>query len=209
MRRKRLRQSLRTLGVDDGYFPINYKKCYGRTLLVVTTCEGLKLSNVKMALITVDGIDGTDVVLSILKSLCNRYDAIFFDGVTYAGFNIVDPERVFNETSIPSIVIFKYKLDLNIVKEALIKNFNDWMFRYSTIERTYNNSYVINTPKGRLRIFNYGLTRTEAYELILNLQNINQYPEPLRLADLIASGLTKGSTLLEIINKRPQAIEET
>ncbi len=203
-----MKRSLRTLGVDDGYFPINYKRCYGRTLLVLTVCEGLKLTNVKMALITVDGLDGTNAVLNLLRPLCNKYDAVFLDGVTYAGFNIVDPEVVFNETSIPSVVIFKYGLDLNAVKEALMKNFNDWMSRYSTIERTYNSSYVISTPKGNLRIFSCGVARAEAYELVLSLQSVNQYPEPLRLADLIASGLTRNSTLLEMINRYPQASYE-
>jgi endonuclease V-like protein UPF0215 family len=196
-----LDQSLRTLGVDDGYFPTSYKKSNKKTLLALVECRDLTITKVKLSLITIDGLDGTEVLLKNIESLKNKYRVIFLDGVTYAGFNIIDPEEIYNKTLIPVITVFKHRLNLNLVKEALMKNFNDWLVRYSVIERTYNKSYEITTPKGNLIISLTGIDIHEAYNIIVRLQNISQYPEPLRLADIVASGLTKNTSLLEIINK--------
>ena len=193
--------SLRTLGVDDGYFPTSYKKSNKKTLLALVECKDITITKVKLALITIDGLDGTEVLLKNITSLKDKYTTIFLDGVTYAGFNIIDPETIYNETLIPVITVFKHRLNLNLVKEALMKNFNDWLIRYSVIEKTYSKSYEITTPKGNLIISLTGINIHDAYNIIVKLQNISQYPEPLRLADIIASGLTKNTTLLEFINK--------
>lgn len=196
-----MRNSLRALGVDDGYFPVNYKKLNKKTLLVAVLCEGIRLIKVKLALITVDGLDGSDAVVKIIKSLDEGIDVIFLDGVTYAGFNVVDPEVILRETSIPVITIFKHPLNLSKVREALIRNFNDWVVRYNVIERVYSGVRAVNTPNGKLLISLWGINNDEAYNAIVKLQNINQYPEPLRIADTIASGLTKNTPLLSYINK--------
>jgi len=196
-----LRGSLKTLGVDDGYFPVNYKKSNKKTLLVAALCEGIKLINVKLSLITVDGLDGSDVVTKIIKSLGEDISIVFLDGVTYAGFNVVDPEIILKETSVPVITIFKHPLNLDKVKEALIRNFNDWMIRYNTIKKVYSNVRAINTPNGKLLISLWGINNSEAYNAIVKLQNISQHPEPLRIADVIASGLTKSTPLLSYLNK--------
>ncbi|MEM1679659.1 MAG: DUF99 family protein [Sulfolobales archaeon] len=192
---------LRTFGVDDGYFPPTYKKSDRKTLLVATSCEGLNLVAVRLTTITVDGLDGTEAVLRCVKSLGDTHSAIFLDGVTYAGFNVVDSETIYRETSTPVIIVFKHSLNLKLIKEALMRNFNDWLERYEVIERSYRNASEVITPKGPLLISCVGTTHANALNILLSLQNINQYPEPLRIADMIASGLTRNPYILNIINQ--------
>lgn len=195
-----MKTSLRTLGVDDGYFPPTYKKSGRRTLIATAVCEGINLVAIKLEKIAVDGLDGTEAVLKCVKSLGTGYSALFLDGVTYAGFNVVDPDIIYSETEKPVITVFKHSLNLKLIKEALMKNFNDWPYRYEVIERTYLRAHEITTPKGNLIISCIGISYADAFNVIVNLQNINQYPEPLRVADLIASGLTRSQDILTAIN---------
>ncbi len=191
---------LKTLGVDDGYFPLTYKKSGRKTLLVMTSCEGLNLTAIRLGTISVDGLDGTEVTLKCVRSLGITHSAIFLDGVTYAGFNIVDPEVIHSEISVPVIAIFKHSLNLKSIRDALMKNFDDWLDRYKVIEKSYRKVYEVTTPKGNLLISCTGISNANAFNVLLSLQKINQYPEPLRIADVIASGLTKNPYILDRVN---------
>lgn len=207
MRIRSLKNSLRTLGVDDGYFPLTYKKRAGKTIITTVACDGIKISDIRITSVTVDGLDATESVVRCLKDLSSKYLAVFLDGVTYAGFNIVDPEVVYKETSIPAITIFKHRLNLNAISTALKNNFNDWLERYATIKKVYENSHEVQTPRGLLALSCYGIDLKEAYMLTVELQVLSYYPEPLRLADIIASGLTRSGTLLELINRDSQVVQ--
>ncbi len=206
-----MKTSLKTLGVDDGYFPPTYKKSGNKkTLLVAVSCEGVNLTSVRIGSITVDGLDGTSSVLECVKSPeTTTYAAIFLDGITYAGFNVVDPKVIYSETSTPVVTVFKHRLDLELIKKALIRNFDDWTERYRTIEENYLNSGEIVTPKGNLLISCVGISHANALKIILDTQNINQYPEALRVADVIASGLTRNAHILNVINQQSRSSQQT
>lgn len=196
-----MKTSLKTLGVDDGYFPLTYKKSGKKTLLVIASCEGLDLTAIRLGVVSVDGLDGTDTALKCIRSLGTAHSAVFLDGITYAGFNIIDPEIIYRETSIPVITVFKHSLKLKLIREALTKSFDDWLDRYKVIEKNYLNAYEVITPKGNLLISCIGISNADALSILLSLQKINQYPEPLRIADIIASGLTKNPYILDSLNK--------
>ncbi|MEM4550227.1 MAG: DUF99 family protein, partial [Sulfolobales archaeon] len=82
---------LRLVGIDDGFFPPEYKELKLKTVLVGTLYRGRRPVDVKLRTVTVDGTDGTKKAIEILESL-GESDAVFLDGVTVAGFNVVDPE---------------------------------------------------------------------------------------------------------------------
>lgn len=192
-----------TIGIDDGYFTQEFKELRLKTLLVGVLCSGKKPENIKMTTVVVDGLDGTsralEVVEELRRGLAVSVDAVFLDGVTVAGFNFIDPEEVNVQTGIPVIVLFKTKLKLEKVRMALIKHFSDWRDRYEVIERNYRRAQEVVTRRKNLKVSSYGLDLSEVSKLVSLLQHVSAVPEPLRLADLIASELTKNTCLLNIL----------
>ncbi len=193
--------SLNTAGIDDGFFPIECKELRCHTLLVSVLCTGTLIADVRVEPVTVDGLDGTHVAFKLVKSLNKVPEVIFTDGVTIAGFNIVDPEELHAMTGIPVITVFKHELNLRKIREALVKHFPDWSIRYGVIEKVYRHSQYVRTPWRPLRISAYGVPLYRAMDYVIRLQNISPLPEPLRLADIIASGLTGSDTLMLTINR--------
>ncbi len=192
-----------TIGIDDGYFTQEFKELRLKTLLVGVLCVGKNPENIKMTTVVVDGSDGTlkalEIIEGLRRELASNVNAVFLDGVTVAGFNFIDPEEVNAKTGIPVIILFKTKLKLEKVRAALMKHFSDWRDRYEVIERNYWRAREVITRKKNLRISSYGLELSEASKLISSLQHVSAVPESLRLADLIASELTKHTCLLNIL----------
>lgn len=195
-----MKNSLRSIGIDDGYFPINYKGLKKRTLLAAVLCINHDVENLALELVTVDGLDGTQKAVRAVKRV-GEADIVFQDGVTIAGFNIVDPEELSAETGMPVVVVFKHDLNLNKIYSALKKHFADWRERYEVISKVYSRSTAIPTPWRYIRITAVNIDVSRALSYMIKLQTVSPLPEPLRLADIVASGLTKNTVLLKMINE--------
>ncbi len=193
--------SLRNVGIDDGYFPPEFKARRGRTVLVAVLCEGVVPVDAEVGLITVDGTDATSEALNLLRELNNLggLDVVFLDGVTYAGFNFIDPRVIYRELGYPVIVVFKHDLDLPKVERALKKNFRDWERRLEVITSVYSVSTVVRTRWRELRVSPYGLKKPEVTDILNRLQTISPYPESLRLSDVVASGLSGSPSLTPLL----------
>jgi len=185
-----------SIGLDDGYFALEDKKIYGKTVLVGTIASvNREILDVLISFITVDGLDASSQAMQMIEKAIDRYgpylEVVFLDGVTYAGFNIIDPLKLHNMLNIPVIVVFRHELNLEKVLSALRAHFVDWSYRYKVIEQTYRASYKIRSPiKGaKIRIAVIGTNAIKGIELFFRYTSI--YPEPycLRVADRIASSL--------------------
>ncbi len=185
-----------SLGLDDGFFEFEDKGIRSETALVgVVTNEIGEVLDVIVDLIKVDGLDGTARAIRIVEKAVNMYDSylevIFLDGVTYAGFNIVDPLKLNELLSIPIVVVFRHALDLQRIRSALKVHFTDWQYRYRIIERVYKRAFAVPSPvRGvNIRIAAIGIGAKRGSTLFLKYGSV--YPEPycLRAADRIASML--------------------
>jgi len=185
-----------SIGLDDGYFALGDKKVYSKTVLVGTIASvNHEILDVLISFITVDGLDATFRAMQMIERAVSRYspylEAVFLDGVTYAGFNIIDPLKLHNTLNIPIVVVFRHELDLERILSALRAHFIDWNYRYKVIERIYRASYKVRSPiKGvEVRIAMIGINMMNGIELFFRYTSI--YPEPycLRVADRIASSL--------------------
>ncbi|OYT48941.1 MAG: hypothetical protein B6U85_00775 [Desulfurococcales archaeon ex4484_42] len=191
--------SLKVIGIDEGYFPPEFKRKRLQTILVAVLCDWTTPLDVKISRVTVDYDNVNDRVLELLGKFKVKSDLIILDGVTYAGFNVIDPKTLNEELGIPIITVFKHNLNMDRIRTALYKHFNDWRYRFTVIWNVYSNSRIIHTPWRPLRISVYGIDENRAIDLIIRLQKVSPIPEPLRLADVIASGLTKNSGLLNML----------
>ena len=182
------------LGLDDGYFPPSFKGRRGRTLIVGCITENTKPLDLIAKFVEVDGLDATDRAIEIcneFKKMHGIIEAIFTDGVTYAGFNILNPYEVNNQCKVPVITIFRHELYMNKIEIALRKHFPDWSHRFSIIKTTYERSHKVITKRGLLRITCIGIDSKVCIDLVSRLQTAFPEPQPLKIADLTASALSR------------------
>ncbi|MDK6027865.1 DUF99 family protein [Ignisphaera sp. 4213-co] len=179
------------LGIDDGYFNILYKRVEPKrkTILVGVLTRNRRIVDIIFNNITIDSLDGTQKVLEIVEDALSLHEvnAVFLDGVTYAGFNIVDPTKIYRIYSIPVITVFRYPLDLEKIYAALKKHFPDHEYRYSVIKHVYMSSNRIRVGDTTLRYFSIGLPIHQAEAILNFLCRYYSYPYPLHVADRIAS----------------------
>ena len=104
------------MSVDDGFF----SEFRGKVLVVGVVMRGYEIvENVVAGQVTVDGDDATEVLVDMVKSIPQKLNAIFIDGTSLGGFNVVDLKQVYEETGVPTISITRKKPDLNSIKKAI------------------------------------------------------------------------------------------
>jgi endonuclease V-like protein UPF0215 family len=186
-----MKKQIRILGIDDG--PFTFEDTY--SILVGAVMRGGEyLECILRNYITIDGNDATDICIDMIQH--TRYKkqlkAIMIDGVTLGGFNVLDIDHIFQSTNIPIITITRDKPDFLKIKNALKKHFEDWQQRLTLLKQGKINK--ISTSHNPLYIKYTGLPLKEA-EDIIKLSTIRGIiPEPLRIAHLIASGITRGES---------------
>ena len=87
------------VGVEDGSFQ---KSITPKALLAAVLFKGLKIESVRVTKITVDGLDATQKLVKNLRAWTFR--AVILGGVSFAGFNVIDPMIVYEEFGKPVIV---------------------------------------------------------------------------------------------------------
>lgn len=138
-----------------------------------------KIEDVKFSKIRVDGLDATDKLIQILRK--KRAELLFSSGITIAGFNLLDFVRIYEELKIPSIVLIDHRPDLNKIKQALLKHFDDALTRINIIEK-----HPAFKELNDIYLECIGIDEQEAVKIIEFLRIFSKYPEPLRIAQLIA-----------------------
>lgn len=177
------------MGVDDGGFK---PKQPGRTLLACVLMEGLRIIQVFFEFIEIDGLDATEKLLNIIKEGEGLTDLIMLSGISFAGFNLIDPMEVWGRTSIPIIIATKDKPNNEAVRMALLKHFADYEARWSIFKKMGEVYKVKSNPKENpIWVEVVGIGIDEASGIIRKLTVFGRLPEPLRTASLIAKGLSK------------------
>jgi len=85
--------------------------------------RGSKIEHAKACKITVDGLDATEKLIEILNGW--DFDAVLLAGVSFAGFNVIDPMAIHEKFREPTIIISRTKPDNKAVKRALQRHFED------------------------------------------------------------------------------------
>ncbi|MEM4040825.1 MAG: DUF99 family protein [Ignisphaera sp.] len=181
------------LGIDDGYFDVAYKriKLKHKTVLVGAVVCFDRFKDLYIELVTVDGLDALGSAFAILEKSLSLYniDAVFLDGVTYAGFNIVDPRKLYALGDTPIITVFRHRLDLSKIYLALEKHFRDYRYRYEVIENIYSKSIELELKHipTTIRIHVLGMDIVRAKRVVIEQCKVFADPYPLRIADRVAS----------------------
>ncbi|MEM1627854.1 MAG: DUF99 family protein [Desulfurococcaceae archaeon] len=175
---------------DDGFFPFIFKKGKGSTVIVgVLVNEINNVEKIAWAKTPVD-LGFSHQLIKEISGLLDG-DLIFLDGVTYVGFDVVDPFKLYKEVRKPIIVFQQYPLDIEKIRKALGKHFANGEKRFEIIEKVYERLIYVDTAWRPVQILNIGIDIETAIEIINKTCIYSPIPEPLRIADKIASAISR------------------
>lgn len=184
-----VKPEIRVLGIDDGRF---VPRTEGTVDVVgVVYKGGYWFEGVMHTKVTIDGLDATDNIAAMIKDspYYGELRVVILDGITFAGFNVVDISKLFHLVNVPVISVAREKPDLKQIKLAL-KNLQDFEKRWQAMENA-GELFEVETRKGENPVYvqTAGILHDDA-KLVLKISSIqSNTPEPLRVAHIIASGL--------------------
>jgi len=186
-----IKPEIRVLGVDDGVF-IPHSKGLVDVVGVVFR-GGYWLDGVMRTEVEVDGLDGTEKVASMIieSPHYKQLRIIMLSGITLAGFNVVDIKELYNKTGLPVIAITRNMPNMKEIEQA-IERLPEKEKRWRAIQNA-GEMIKVQTRKEEEPIYMQiaGIKREDAEKIVKITSTRSNIPEPLRVAHIIASGLTK------------------
>jgi endonuclease V-like protein UPF0215 family len=184
-----IKPEIRVLGVDDGVF-IPHKKGFAPVIGVVFR-GGCWLDGVMSTRIEVDGFDAGDKIASMINDSPHHKQlrVVMLDGVTFAGFNVVDIKKLSMETKLPVIAVTRGKPDFEEIREAL-KNLPRSEERWKAVLNA-GEIFEVHTRDKREKVCVEiaGILEEDARKIVKLTSTRSSVPEALRVAHLIASGI--------------------
>lgn len=175
------------MGCDDATFSL--KKGGDKTYLIGVICQGVRIVKVQKNLITIDGNDATQQLITLINKNRKHTQYILTHTITFGGFNLIDMKEIYDRTKKPIIAVTEKEVNLDSVKKTLIKKFPN-MYE-DKLRNIYNagNLFetVIKTAADQAKIFFHkiGISINEAKELLKKVSIDSKLPEPVRIAHLI------------------------
>lgn len=183
-----MKQFIRVIGIDDGFFVAKTKQ---KTILVgVVYRLDKRIEGIVSEKITVDSLDCTKKIIKMIKEtkFASQVSLILLDGINFAGFNIVNLNLLHKKTNLPIIVVFRKKPNMHKIARALSR-FKDKEKRMSLIKKA-----------GKIYCFKniffqcFAIEQKKARTILKKTIVFSNLPEPVRLAHLVASGITLGES---------------
>jgi endonuclease V-like protein UPF0215 family len=186
-----IKPEIRVLGVDDGAFKPHVK---GQVPVIgVVFRGGYWLDGVMQTKIAVDGLDATDKIAAMItaSSHYKQLRVIMLNGVTFAGFNIVDVKGLNASTKLPVIAVTREKPDFAGIRKAL-KNLPNSEERWKTI-LSAGEPIKVSTRRVEAKVYmqTAGVSEDDAEKILQLTSTRSNIPEALRVAHLIASGISR------------------
>ena len=182
-----IKKEIRVLGIDDAPFN-KFKR--GKVLVVGAVYRGGSfLDGILSTKVNVDGNNATEKIIEMINK-CKfkpQLQCIFLDGIAVGGFNVIDVKELNKKTRIPVIIIIRRNPNLKKIKETLIR-----INKKNKIKLIEKAGSVV--PVGKIYIQLTGLSIEKAKEILKIVCTRSLIPEPIRIAHLIASGVTHGES---------------
>jgi endonuclease V-like protein UPF0215 family len=201
------------IGFDDGPFPRDHR---GAVLLVGVVCSATRVDGIVSGRIRRDGVDSTRRCVELVRAsqFGEHVQAVMFQGIAMGGFNVIDIHGLSKALQIPVLVVVRRLPDMDAVKRALFSRtptsrpaVPGAKRKWSLIEQAgtleplgvSRRAQKRAAPSGlatgqRLWIQRAGLSLDEARRVVTRTTLHGNIPEPLRLAHLIAGGITTGKS---------------
>ena len=176
------------VGFDDAPFERSHR---GDVLVVGAVFAGNRLDGVISTKVRRDGANAAQRLIDCLtgSKYFDQLQAILLQGIAFAGFNVVDLQRLHEATGLPVLVVARYRPDLQAIRKALLEKVPGGARKWRLIEAAGPME-----PMAALYVQRCGITAENAARLLASLQQNSQLPEPLRVAHMIAGGVTTGES---------------
>lgn len=177
------------VGIEDGPF-LPRRLGGSKAPLVIVKLDGSHVTRVRAGWIDVDGMDATDRALKLLAGLSFSNCPLLLAGVTFGGFNLIDPRTLQRMFRTPTIVVVGSRPDNSAMKHALVSHFPDWRKRWGIIG-SLGMLHQVRTVASENPLFfeAFGCSTVEARKILKSWALVSRVPEPLRVAGLVARGL--------------------
>ena len=189
VRFRSVKPEIRVLGIDDGIFVPHTKGMVD--VVGVVYRGGYWLDGVMRTEVEVDGTDATEKIASMIMG-SPHYDQIrvaVLDGVTFAGFNVVDIKELFKKLGLPFIAVTREKPDFKEIRKAL-ENLPEREKRWKAMESA-GKIIEVHTRRAEEAVYMQiaGISEEDAEKILRSTSTRSNVPEALRVAHIIASGL--------------------
>jgi endonuclease V-like protein UPF0215 family len=176
------------IGFDDAPFPHAYT---GDVLLVGAVFSRTRLDGVLSGKVRRDGANSTARMIEMIVSsqFARHVRAVLLQGIAVAGFNVVDVHALHDALRIPVLVIARRRPDLPAMRRALFSRVGDAERKWRLIQ-----SAGPMVPLGSVLVQRVGIDADAALRLLRATTLHGHLPEALRVAHLIAGGVTTGKS---------------
>ncbi len=185
MRRSLGKPHPRVVGVDDGSFEREDR--YAPVAAVAMTLPE-HVEAVRTGRVRVDGTDGTRRVAVLVRRLgpLEGVRAVLLDGAVVGGFNVLDLDALHRELGLPVVAVTRRPPGFHRIHAALKKWFPRSADARWALLRAHR-LFRVPTDGQPILAATAGCSRADAARLVKRSTVRGHWPEPLRLAHLIAS----------------------
>ena len=175
-------------GFDDAPFERSHR---GDVLVVGAVFAGNRLDGVISTRVRRDGANAAQRLIDCItvSKYFDQLQAILLQGIAFAGFNVVDLKWLHQATGLPVLVVARYLPDFLAIRKALLEQVPGGARKWRLIEAAGPME-----PMDAVFVQRCGITPEDAATLLASLQINSQLPEPLRVAHMIAGGVTTGES---------------
>ena len=176
------------IGFDDAPFTRHFQ---GKVKVVGAVYAGLRFDGVLIGEVEKDGTDAASALAAMVgqSKFAEHAQFIMLQGITLAGFNVVDVFALHDALSMPILVVSRKRPDLTAIKNALTAHIQAGKAKWGIIEKLGPME-----PAGAVYVQRVGLSLDQAIMAIRHFSRHGVIPEPLRTAHLIAGALSFGQS---------------
>ncbi len=178
------------IGIDDGGFDRFSKNIkipvYGVIMKGAAYVDGIIQTQMDR-----DDNSATQIIIDMItgSSHKSQLQAVFLQGITIAGFGIIDIKEVFQTIGIPIVVVLRKYPEFEEILRALKKIFDDWELRWEKIRNAGDPHKIQNKPDIFLQIA--GISIDDAVTLTKKCTAVGTIPEAVRIAHFIGASRYK------------------
>jgi endonuclease V-like protein UPF0215 family len=178
-----MKDGIRVLGIDDA----PSARSDDETFLTGVVYRGTEfIEDIKTESIRVDGEDATEKVISLYNNCNNpgQIKAVLTDGISFAGFNLVDIQEISEELGKPVIAVTANEPNKEDFRQAMERsdNYDERFERFAPHKE-------IELEDGKCFIQFAGCDFEDAEKIVTNSIIHGLVPEPIRVAHMIGRGM--------------------